>query len=161
MRIRPYRPGDASALAGLYAQSVEQLGPRHYSPRQIAAWQTLCPSPETLQAQSLDGRSRLVAVDDADRPLGFIDLAPDGYIQYLYCAPAAAGRGVAGALYAALEREARARGIRRLYAEASEVARGFFIKRGFTSTARREFLIDGVAIHNHAVEKHLVDHRPL
>jgi putative acetyltransferase len=62
---------------------------------------------------------------------------------------------VASALYDALEARARERGVGRLYAEASEAARRFFLKKGFIVTARRAFAIDGVPIHNYAVEKAL------
>lgn len=159
MKTRPYRSDDATVLAALYVQSVQQLGRAHYTPGQIAAWSDLAPSPERLEAQSRDGRLRLVAVDDTDRAVGFTDLEADGHIVYLYCAPVAAGRGVAAALYRELERRAQERGIRSLYAEASEVARSFFLRQGFTLVGRREFLLDGIAIHNYAVEKTLTTPR--
>ncbi len=79
----------------------------------------------------------------------------DGHIHFLYCAPEAAGRGVATGLYEALEQAARERGVARLYAEASEAARGFFVRKGFVVLARRDFDFNGVAMHNYAVEKRL------
>jgi putative acetyltransferase len=54
-----------------------------------------------------------------------------------------------------LEAEAQQRGLTRLYSEASEAARRFFLKQGFTVTARRDFAVSGVAIHNYAVQKRL------
>ena len=94
-----------------------------------------------------------MAVDDEDRPLAFGDLEHDGHIGYLYCAPEAAGKGVAAALYDRLERAARERGLKRLHAEASEAARRFFLRKGFSVVHRRAFEISGVHIHNYAVEK--------
>lgn len=153
MPIRPYHAEDASPLAALYRESVSQLGIRRYTPEQVAAWLTLAPTPEQLHTQRLDGRITLVAVDSDDHPLGFTDLEADGHIHYLYCSPTGSGQGVASALYQALEHVAREQGMGRLYAEASEVARGFFQRQGFTVTARREFLVDGIPLHNYAVEK--------
>ena len=69
--------------------------------------------------------------------------------------PEAAGTGVAAALYDRLERTARERGMKRLHAEASEAARRFFLRKGFSVVNRRAFEISGVPIHNYAVEKWL------
>lgn len=102
----------------------------------------------------------LVAVDGAGRPVAFGDLEPDGHIHFLYCAPEAAGTGVTATLYDALERIARAQGIVRLYAEASEPARRFFARQGFRTIGRRDFDIEGVPIHNYAVEKRLPEAAP-
>lgn len=156
-RIRPYRAADAPALSRLYRASVEGLGPRDYSAAQVAAWASLCPTAEQIAARAGDGRLLLVAVGGADRPLAFADLERDGHIDLFYCAPEAAGRGVATALYAELERAALAAGMPRLFAEASETARGFFERQGFAVTARRDFAVAGVPIHNYAVEKRLTD----
>ena len=70
-----------------------------------------------------------VAVDADDRPLGFVELAgaaPTGHIDMLFVAPAAQGRGIAGALLAAAEAAARAHGVTRLTTEASHAARPVF-----------------------------------
>jgi hypothetical protein len=52
-------------------------------------------------------------------------------------------------------RRRRARGIARLYTEASEPARRFFAKRGFVEVSRNDFEIVGVPIHNFRMEKSL------
>lgn len=153
--VRAYRPEDAEALSRLYVASVRGLGARDYSAAQIDAWAGLAPSAERLQALMADGRVRRVVVDDLGRPLAFGDLQADGLIHFLYCSPEAAGTGVAAALYTAIEAEARASGMMRLTAEASEAAVRFLSKQGFSVLERRDFEVGGVAIHNYAVEKRL------
>jgi putative acetyltransferase len=153
--VRRYRPGDAAALARIYVDAVEAIGPRDHTAVQVAVWAGLVPTPARFDAKYTDGRTALVAVDGADRPLAFADVEADGHIDFLYCAPQAAGTGVAAALYDALEAAARQRGLPRLYSEASEAARRFFLKRGFRVIARRRLTIRGTAIHNYAVEKTL------
>ena len=64
-----------------------------------------------------------------------------------------AGQGAATLLLDELERVARSAGITRLYVEASEPARRVFERRGYMVTARRDFDISGVAIHNYAMER--------
>jgi putative acetyltransferase len=151
--IRPYAPRDAIAAAQLYLRSVEAIGPRDYTAAQVDAWASLAPTPEQLHARFSDGRAVFIAADAADAPAGFMDLEADGHIDMLYCAPKAVGAGVAAALYEAVETLARDRGVARLYSEASEAARRFFLKRGFVVLHRRDLEIAGRHIHNFAVEK--------
>ncbi len=153
--IRPYRLEDADAISEVYLRSVEQIGPKDYTPEQVKVWASLRPSAERMHERASDGRTTLVAAAPDGAVLGFIDLESDGHIDLLYCAPEAAGKGVAGKLYEAVEALARARGMKRLYSEASEAARRFFLKRGFVELNRRQLSIDGIAIHNFAVEKRL------
>lgn len=153
LSIRPGEPADAAALSALYAASVRELGARDYAPAQVEAWASLAPSAESLVARMADGRTRLVAVRPA--VVGFIDLEPDGHIDLLYVAPEAGGQGVARLLLQTAEALAPQGGATRLYAEASETARPVFERLGFRVTARRDFEVAGVAIHNWAVEKPL------
>ncbi len=153
--IRMYRVGDAAGIAALYRSSVEGIGPRDYTAAQVAAWASLTPDMARIERLVADGRETFVAVDAADQPVGLIDLEADGHINFLYCAPGFAGQGVAGLLYDALERRARERKLARLYSEASEAARRFFLKRGFAELHRRELMIGDTPIHNYAVEKRL------
>ena len=151
MRVRDYQAADAAGLADLYVRSVRGLGALRYSPEQIAAWAGLAPSAERLEALMADDRFRLVA-EDQGRLAAFVDVTTDGLVHFLYAAPEAPS-GAASAIYAAAETRAREAGMSRLTAEASDLARGFFLRRGFVDLVRRDFEIDGVAIHNHAVEK--------
>ncbi|MCS6624872.1 GNAT family N-acetyltransferase [Roseibacterium beibuensis] len=153
LSVRPYQTDDAEALSALYEASVRALGARDYSAAQIEAWASLTPSPEALDGRMADGRTRLVAV--ADDIAGFIDLEPDGHIDLLYVAPAAAGAGVARLLLETAEALAPLSGAGRLYAEASETARPVFERLGYSVTGRRDFEVAGEPIHNWAVEKAL------
>ncbi len=155
MKIRRYEARDAEGVSLVYRRSVEQVGLRHYSPEQVAAWAGRTPAPAAFHDRLNDGRIVFVAIDEGDAPVGFIDLAPDGHIDLFYCSPETAGSGVGAQLYEAVEALARQRGGPRLYSEASEAALSFFLKRGFTNLHRRDLMIGDVAIHNYAVEKML------
>jgi len=155
MHIRPFRPADGPALARISHAAVHRVGGLHYSLEQVRAWAPAVPDPERFLERAADGRILLVAADDSDRPLAYGDLERDGHIDHLYCRPDAAGTGVASALYDRLEAAAENRGIARLYVEASEPARRFFLRKSFVLLERREFTLGGVAIHNFAMEKRL------
>jgi len=153
--FRSFELRDAEAIGGVYAASVRGLAAGSYGPDQIRVWSALAPGAEAMRQRYGDGRYALVAVDEADRVLGFSDVGPDGYVDMLYVHPDAAGRGVARGLLAALEAEARSKGLARLHSEASETALPVFVKCGFRRLHRRDFEVSGVPIHNHAVEKRL------
>jgi len=155
MKVRSFQPSDAPALAALFHAAVHGIARLHYSEAQVNAWAPATPDPARFRARAADGRIVLVAVDEEDAPLAYGDLEADGHIDHLFCRPDAAGTGVTAALYAALEAEAQARKIARLHVEASEPARRFFLRQGFTQLARRDFELAGVAIHNFAMEKRL------
>lgn len=152
--IRDYQRSDAEALADLFRAAVRQIGARDYTPAQVDAWAGGV-SAERLGARLGDGRTALVAVGDGDAPLAFGDLEADGHIDLLYAAPDAAGKGIAAALYDALESHARAQGMARLYTAASEAARRFFLKKGFAVVTRRDFVMGPTPMHNYAMEKRL------
>jgi putative acetyltransferase len=153
--LRPYRRTDAFALSALYRRSVEGLGPRFYAPPQVAVWASLAPTPRALDAMMQDGRARRVATHADGPPFAFGDLMADGLIDLLYAGPEAAGRGAAGLVCDALEAVARQTGVALLRVAASEGARGFFTRRGFRVTARHDFPVARIAIHNYAMEKRL------
>jgi putative acetyltransferase len=97
----------------------------------------------------------LVAAGESGHVAAFIDLEPDGHIDRLFCAPEAAGRGVASRLYDAIEIPARAQGIERLFTEASELARRLFERKGFTVLERQDKILRDVPIHNYRMTKTL------
>jgi len=149
--IRPWQDGDAAALAAIFERAVRTIGARDYSPAQIEAWIGHEPRAEGFRAKMSDGRRCWVALDRQGRVTAFVDLEADGHIDFLFADPDVAGRGVATDLLDVLERTAREEGMARLYVEASEAARRFFLKRGFVVERRRDFEIRGIAIHNYAM----------
>lgn len=153
--LRAARTDDADAMASIYERTVRAIGSRDYSEAQVAAWIGVGARADRFRARLVDGRRCWVAVDADDTPQAFIDLEDDGHIDFLYAAPEVAGTGVAGRLLDELEAAAQASGMTRLYVEASEAARRFFLKRGYTETARRDFDVEGVAMHNYAMERML------
>lgn len=153
--IRAFEPRDAGDWARIFHTAVHGLAGRDYSPEQLHAWSPEPAPPERVLAH-VAGRRVWVAVDDTDRPQALIELEPDGHIDCFYCAPDHAGTGVAAALYAHLESQARADGITQLFVEASEPARRFFLRNGFVIDHRRDFERAGVALHNYRMTKGLL-----
>jgi len=153
--IRPYRTDDAPHIARLYYEAVQALGPRAYSSAQVAAWAPAPLAPIDVLTRAADGRTTFVAADALDQAVAYVDLEADGHVDHLYCHPDFAGQGVASRLLETLVARARENGIAALHVEASELARPVFERHGFSVTARRDFEVRGVPIHNYAMQRDL------
>ncbi|MEZ5936720.1 MAG: GNAT family N-acetyltransferase [Hyphomonadaceae bacterium] len=153
--IRDFQPGDAGAMVSVFAASVRGIGSKHYARDQVEAWASRAPAPERFVDRAVEARMLVAEVDG--RLAAFSDVDATGYIDFLYCRPEQAGRGVADRLVDALEAHARSAGVPELTTNASEAARSFFLRRGFDVVARRDFEIGGVRIHNYAMRKRLTD----
>jgi putative acetyltransferase len=153
--IRAYERRDAADVADVFYRSVREVALSDYTAEQVTAWVPGRWDAEQEHRRSGDGRLVLVAADESGHVVAFIDLEPDGHIDRLFCAPEAAGRGIASRLYEAVETAARAQGIERLFTEASELARRFFERKGFTVLQRQDKILRGVPIHNYQMAKTL------
>ncbi len=156
MRIRPFQEEDAAALAAIFHASVREAGIRDYTLEQVQAWSPAPPDAARYIQRGRDDRTFLVAVNDADEPIAYGDLAAAGHIDYLYCRPDFVGTGVASALYYELEVAAKVRGLTRISVNASEAARRLFLKKGFSVVRRNDLVRMGISIHNYSMEKALI-----
>jgi putative acetyltransferase len=153
--IRAYEQRDAADLADVFFRSVRQVAISDYTPAQVSAWAPERRTPERSHQWASDGRLVLLATNLNDRAVAFIDLEPDGHIDHIFCAPEAAGQGIASELYEATETAARQQEISRLYTEASELARRFFDRKGFVVLERQDMVLRGEPIHNYKMAKDL------
>jgi putative acetyltransferase len=151
--LRPYLPADAPLLAEIFRASVEELTGDNYEPGQQAAWAAAADD-ESAFAARLAGALTLVATMQG-APVGFASLAGGDEIDMLYVHPAAARQGVAAALVDALEKLAAGRGARRVAADASDSAVGFFEHRGYVPLQRNTVHRNGEWLANTTVEKKL------
>ncbi len=153
--IRPYRQGDAATLERIAGAAIRTLGPEAYAEDQVAAWAGRFDTDVDLKERVATGAFVFVAVGSDDTPVAYALLEPDGHLDHLYCHPDHTRRGLADQLLAAAEHFARPHAIARLCTEASELARPAFERAGYEVIHRRDFDIEGVAIHNFAMEKRL------
>lgn len=153
MEIRNFKPDDSASLASIFHESVRAVGIKDYSRAQVKVWSPKPISADEFLARVSDGRTVFVAVDESDKPIAFIELETNGHIDCFYCHPVAVGTGVGTALYQRLENAAISAGLSRLYVEASEGARRFFLGKGFRLVKRRDFERSNVQIHNYLMEK--------
>ena len=125
MEIRPASAGEAAALSALALRSKAHWG---YD----AAFLDACRAELTLRDDELASRRTLVA-EVAGALAGFGTLEgdpPSGELGMLFVEPAAIGRGVGGALLAALIGAAQAEGFTRLAIDADPNAEAFYLAHG-------------------------------
>jgi putative acetyltransferase len=151
--LRPFLPADAPVLAEIYQASVEELTGEDYSEAQQAAWASLADDVEAF-GERLAGGLTLVATIGGST-VGFGSLKGADHIDLLYVHPAAVGQGVATLLADALEKLAGARGAKRLTADVSDTARGFFEKRGYEAQRRNTVSVGDEWLGNTTMEKSL------
>ena len=155
--IRPaildYNPAMASTLTDLYFRSVRAIDPSIYSQEEKEAW----------AAEPIDYRDWALRFEKNPPyvaalnglPVGFITLEKDGHIDLAYVDPEFQRKGLMQYLYDFLEKEAHKRQLRRLFVEASKVARPFFEKQGFHVESENQINRNGIILINYSMGKWL------
>jgi putative acetyltransferase len=127
--IRAATARDVPAILDLHRASILALCKGPYSDEQLTQW--TAPLSAELYAKLLATHQVLVQErgDELDG-FGVLDLQ-SGLVNATYVAPSRAREGVGSALLAALEQQARARGLARLHLHATLNAIGFYAKLGY------------------------------
>jgi len=151
--LRPMLPTDPPLLAEIFRAAIEELTGDDYSAAQQEAWAAAVDDEEAFGAR-IAGELTLVATYGG-APVGFASLAGNTRIDMLYVHPAAAGQGAGALLVDALEKLATARGGKELTVDASDTARDFFAKRGYSAQRRNTVVLAGEWIANTTMTKAL------
>ena len=151
--LRPYLPQDAPMLAEIFRSSVEELTEDDYNPAQQEAWASLADDLEAFAAR-LGKHMTLIATMEGS-PIGFISLDGPTEIGLFYVHPAVAGQGVGTMLYGAVEKLSASRGASHLSVEASDNAREFFERKGFTPEQRNSVSVGNEWLSNTTMKKKL------
>jgi putative acetyltransferase len=125
--VRAYRPTDLDAGISIFLAAIRKTASRDYTPAQIEAWAEL--DRDHWALRRLSRPTWIAAINKS--AVGFTDLEPDGHLDMMFVHPAHQAVGVATALFKTVEAAARARGLSRIFTEASVTARPFFEKQGF------------------------------
>jgi putative acetyltransferase len=150
--LRPYLPADAPLLAEIFRASVGELAAEDYNEAQQAAW--ISAADDQGFAKRLANELTIVATIEGG-PVGFASVKSDGVIDMLYVHPSVARRGVASLLCEALEKLAAGRGAKKLSADASDNALGFFTNRGYVAERRNAVRRNGEWLATTTVSKPL------
>jgi len=151
--LRPYLPPDAPMLADIFRASVEELTQDDYTPAQQEAWASFVDDTEEFAAR-LGKHLALIATMQGSA-VGFISLDSPTDIGLFYVHPAVSGQGVGKMLYDAVEKLSAARGVSHLSVDASDTAREFFERRGFSAEQRNTVSVGNEWLSNTTMKKNL------
>jgi putative acetyltransferase len=154
LAMRPMLPTDVPLLAEIFRAAIEELAGEDYSEAQQEAWASAADDEEAFGAQLAHELTLVATYGGA--AIGFAALADNRRIDMLYIHPTAAGQGAGAMLCDALEKLAAARGAKEITVEASDAARGFFEKRGFSAQSRNTVSLGGEWLANTTMTKPLV-----
>jgi len=122
-------PTDYDSLGDIVFDAVRN-GPSKYTDAQRVAWVPVRRGGEEW-AERLKGQVIAIARDET-RFVGFMSLAPEGYIDFAFIRPDAQGSGLFRRLFAMIEDKARSQNEPRLWTHASLMAQPAFAAVGFT-----------------------------
>ena len=154
LAMRPMLPTDVPLLAEIFRAAIGELTADDYSEAQQEAWASAADD-EKAFGTKLAHELTLVATYGG-AAIGFAALADNRRIDMLYVHPAAAGQGAGAMLCDALEKLAAARGSKEITVDASDAARGFFDKRGFSAQSRNTVSLGVEWLANTTMTKPLV-----
>lgn len=132
--LRPYLPTDRETLAILMQAAIEELAVDDYTEDQRDAWAAAAET--EAFAKALATGLTLVALDDDQDIVGFAVLVQNRAVAHVHVHPDLIGNGIGRMLVEALAKLAVARGGDAVTADATDNAKGFFLKLGFTEMAR-------------------------
>ncbi|GLQ21114.1 GNAT family N-acetyltransferase [Algimonas porphyrae] len=152
MIIRSAKADDYDALGQLMFNAIH-VDPSPYTKTERLAWRR-APHAGAEWYARLEEQHVFIA-EDANGPVGFLTLAPDGYVDLAYMLPRGRGRGVFRQLHNCLEDAAQRNGTSRLYTHASLSAEGPFKAMGYRVTEREIVSLNGEQLRRAAMEKSL------
>jgi putative acetyltransferase len=155
LAMRPMLPTDVPLLAEILRAAVEELTVEDYSEAQQEAWASTADDVEAFGVKL--ARELTLVATYGGAAVGFASLADNRRIDMLYVHPAAAGQGAGAMLCDALERLAGARGAKEITVDASDAARGFFEKRGYSAQSRNTMSRGGEWLANTTMTKLLTE----
>jgi putative acetyltransferase len=154
LAMRPMLPTDVPLLAEIFRAAIEELAADDYSEAQQEAWASAADDEEAFGAKL--ARELTLVATYGGAAVGFAALADNRRIDMLYVHPTAAGQGAGAMLCDALEKLAAARGSKEITVDASDAARGFFEKRGFSAQSRNTVTLGDEWLANTTMTKPLV-----
>lgn len=152
IEVRSYKASDAKNLAEIYYHTIHNINSKDYSKEQIEAWAPKsCLELEGWQ-KKWKANPPMVACYH-DNIIGFAEFEDNGHIDCFYVHHLWQGNGAGLALIKAIEEKAKAKNIKKIFAEVSITAKPFFDKMGFRIVKEQLVNIRGVNLKNFVMNK--------
>ena len=149
MKIIEYSSSRAEEITNLFYSSVHAINSSIYSDKEKNAWAPRPIDYYKWKCRFDDKKPYLLMIKD--EVAGFIELESDGHIDCTYVLPKYQQIGVATLLIQHVFSLAKKLGLKKLYVEASFVAKPLFEKFGFIVKRKNEVIKDGVVLINYSM----------
>lgn len=154
VQVRKFQDKDARAMVDIFYNTIHQINKKDYAQAQLDVWAPKSKLELDGWLQKWQKLNPFVAVVD-EQVVGFAEFENNGHIDCFYCHHDWVGKGVGSALMKAIDEQANASDIHRIYAEVSITARPFFEAKGFKVVKPQTVIRDGVELQNFVMEKYL------
>ncbi|MAD97962.1 MAG: hypothetical protein CMB99_11610 [Flavobacteriaceae bacterium] len=144
---------DLDQVLDVFNLAIRNTASKDYTAAQIKAWSASSLETDRWTQKILN--QEVYAVVDNEKIIGFSSLEHQNYMDLMYVHPSHTGKGIAKSLCNIIEELARNHGTKVLHTDASETAKPFFERMGFSSIRKNSFELRGVLIHNYHMEKKL------
>ena len=142
---------DLPEIRKVFVESINAICAKDYNSEQLNVW-TAGIKNEERWLNKIKNQYFLVAEFDK-RIAGFGSLDKGYYIDFMYVHQDYQGKGIAGILLTALEKESQRYKTRVLKSDVSKTAVSFFKKKGFEIIKEQKKFFNGIEIDNFKMEK--------
>ncbi len=149
--LRQARQEDIDDIGNLFQESIMEINKSDYSTEQLEVWTSR--SGEKSWWQDRLNMEYFLLAYEADELVGFGSIYRSGYLNLLYVHKDHQRKGIARAIYQALEDRVTSFGVDNLKTEATITARPFFEKMGFQLIRENVVEIDRVKLTNFLMQK--------
>ena len=153
IQISDLTPAEIDQLGVIMFDAVRKGATEFYSSKQRKAWVPKIPSGASWAARLASQKT--VVARKAERPIGFMTLDKNGYIEFAFVASEHQRQGIGGYLYTRIEALAHKSNLACLHSQASYLGRRLFEQQGWEVIHAQQIERDGTTLTNFLMEKHL------
>lgn len=151
--IRNYREDDHLAISEIFPRAIHEIASSVYTKEQCGAWSEKEPNPEYWKQRCKEKRPYVFVQEE--KVVGFCELDPDGHIDCTYVHPEHKRKGIASQLVSHVIDIATAKGLEKVYTEASICAKPMFEKLGFATIEEQTVERRNIGLKNFKMEKRI------
>ncbi len=151
--IRDFQEEDAPKLWELFFNTVRNVNRRDYTEQQVKAWAQEGFDSQLWLKKMISIQPFVAELDGVI--VGYSDVQPSGLVDHFFCHHEYQGQGVGRALMTHVLKQAKAKGLTRIYSEVSITARPFYEHMGFTVVNEQQIEMRGATLTNYVMERQL------
>ncbi|UTX50707.1 GNAT family N-acetyltransferase [Chryseobacterium sp. MA9] len=145
---------DLPEMLELFTATIDEVCKKDYNSQQLEAWKSGAKNEERW-INVISSQYVLIA-EGGNQIVGFCTLDEGNYIDLLFVHKDHQHKGIASALYNAIEKEALQQHEKLLTADVSKTARTFFEKKGFQVVQEQTVKVKEIMLTNYKMTKNLI-----